>query len=408
MWYFRIACARRWTRSGDVRIGVDATCWANNRGYGRFARELMRALVDVAPGDDFVCFGDRKAFEAFPLTAPNVERVEVRLSASPTDAAAADGHRSLRDMWTLTRAVHAAKPQVFFSPSVYTYFPLPPGQPAVVTIHDTIAERFPDMTLPSRRARLFWNLKVGLAIRQARLVLTVSDYSASEIERVLGVPRRRLRVAVEAPADAYEPGEPHEVDAARREVGVPEGAQYFVYVGGFNPHKRLDAVIRAHASLTTRNGEPPPHLILVGRTTGDVFHGELGRLRGLIDAAGTGDRVHWPGFVPDERLRLLHTGATAVVLASESEGFGLPAIEGAACGAPVIATRESPLPSLLARGGIFIPPGDSAELARAMRTLLDSPALRRQMGAVAYTEARRLTWRASAVATLAALREAAA
>lgn len=391
-----------------MRIGVDATCWANNRGYGRFARELMRALVEVAPEDQFVCVGDRNAFSAFSLDAPNVEQVEVRQSVSPTEAASADGHRSLTDMWALTRAVGRIRPKVFFSPSVYTYFPLPPGQRAVVTIHDTIAERFPEMTLPSRRARLFWKLKVGLAIRQARLVLTVSDYSAGEIERVLGVPRRRIRVAVEAPAEIYEPGTPAEVMAAVGEIGVPGGAPYFVYVGGFNPHKRLDAVIRAHAALPARNGDPRPHLLLVGRTTGDVFHDEVEGLRMLIRDLGTTDRVHWTGFVPDERLRLVHTGATAVVLASESEGFGLPAIEAAACGTPVIATRESPLPALLARGGIFVPPGDVAEIARAMRTLLESPSLRRQMGAVAFTQARRLSWRDSATAVAAALREAAA
>lgn len=391
-----------------MRIGVDATCWANNRGYGRFARELMRALVEVAPEDEFVCIGDRNAFSAFSLAAPNVEQVEVRQSVSPTEAAAADGHRSLTDMWALTRAVRRIRPKVFFSPSVYTYFPLPPGQRAVVTIHDTIAERFPEMTLPSRRARLFWKLKVGLAIRQARLVLTVSDYSAGEIERVLGVPRRRIRVALEAPADIYEPGTPAEVAAAVGEVGVPDGAPYFVYVGGFNPHKRLDAVIRAHAALPARNGDPRPHLLLVGRTTGDVFHDEIEGLRMLIRDLGTTAFVHWTGFVPDELLRLVHTGATAVVLASESEGFGLPAIEAAACGAPVIATRESPLPALLARGGIFVPPGDVAEIARAMRTLLESPSLRRQMGAVAFTQARRLSWHDSAVATASALREAAA
>lgn len=391
-----------------MRIGVDATCWANNRGYGRFARELMRALVKVAPDDQFVCVGDRNAFSAFSLTAPNVEQVEVPQSVSPTEAAAANGHRSVADMWALTRAVRRIRPRVFFSPSVYTYFPLPPGQRAVVTIHDTIAERFPEMTLPSWRARLFWKLKVGLAIRQSRLVLTVSDYSASEIERVLGVPRRRIRVAVEAPAEIYEPGTPADVTAAVDEIGVPTGAPYFVYVGGFNPHKRLDAVIRAHAALPARDGDPRAHLLLVGRTTGDVFHDEIEGLRVLIRELGTTAYVHWTGFVPDERLRHLHTGATAVVLASESEGFGLPAIEAAACGTPVIATRESPLPALLARGGIFVPPGDVAEIARAMRTLLESPTMRRQMGAVAFTQARRLSWHDSATAAAAALREAAA
>ncbi|MFP5354909.1 MAG: hypothetical protein ACLGIK_07090, partial [Gemmatimonadota bacterium] len=96
----------------------------------------MRALVALAPQHHFVCFGDRRAFEAFPLDASNVERVTVALDESPTVAAAADGARTPRDMLRLTRAVWASRPDVFFSPSVYTYFPLPPRQRAVVTIHD--------------------------------------------------------------------------------------------------------------------------------------------------------------------------------------------------------------------------------------------------------------------------------
>lgn len=390
-----------------MRIGVDATCWANKRGYGRFARELMRALVDHAPDDRFICVGDRTSFDAFPLDAPNVELQEVRLSESPSVAAAADGHRTIADMWSLTRAVRAARTRVFFSPSVYTYFPLPPRQRAVVTIHDAIAERFPHLTLPSARARVFWTLKVRLAVRQARLILTVSDYAAAEIERVLGVPRRRLRVALEAPAAAYEPGGDADVAGARAAYGLGE-APYFVYVGGFNPHKRVDSVIHAHAEVVRDPGRPTPHLVLVGRVSGDVFHGEVDRLQAMIRECGTEAFVHWTGFVPDEELRHLHTGATAVVLTSESEGFGLPAIEGAACGAPVIATRESPLPALLARGGIFVAPGDAGEVATAMRTLLDSPARRREMGAVAFTQAHALSWPASAAAAYAALREAAA
>ena len=97
-----------------------------------------------------------------------------------------------------------------------------------------------------------------------------------------------------------------------------------------------------------------------------------------------------------------------MVLASESEGVGLPAVEGAACGTPVIATRESPLPALLARGGIFVAPGNVPEIAAAMRALLDSPQRRREMGAVAFTQAKALTWQEGAAAAYDALREAAA
>lgn len=388
-------------------VGVDATCWANARGYGRFARELMRALVALAPEHRFVCFGDQRAFEAFPLVAPNVEHVAVALDASPTLAAAADGARTPRDMLRLTRAVWRRSPDVFFSPSVYTYFPLPPGQRAVVTLHDAIAERFPELTLPTPRARLFWRLKVGLALRQATVVLTVSEHARRDIARVLHVPAARIRVAVEAPAAGYAPVAADEARAAARAAGVPHGAPWFTYVGGFNPHKRLDLVIRAHAAIA-RTSARPPHLLLVGTTSGDVFFGESGKLRTLIAESGTEALVHWTGFVPDDTLRALHSGAIANLLPSECEGFGLPAVEAAASGTAVIATTESPLPELLEGGGLFVPPGDLDALTRAMRRLLDDPSFRQQCATTALARARALTWDAGARATLDALLEAAA
>jgi hypothetical protein len=183
-----------------VRIGVDATCWANPRGYGRFARELLRAVVQEAPEHEFVCFADRASLDSFELSATNLRRVEVPLTVPPVTAAAADGYRAPMDLLRLTRAVYRERPDLFFSPSVYTYFPLPPRQRAVVTVHDAIAERFPELTLPSARARLFWKAKVALAIRQARLVLTVSEYAAREFRANASVSRSRRRPRPIAPA----------------------------------------------------------------------------------------------------------------------------------------------------------------------------------------------------------------
>jgi glycosyltransferase involved in cell wall biosynthesis len=74
------------------------------------------------------------------------------------------------------------------------------------------------------------------------------------------------------------------------------------------------------------------------------------------------------------------------------EGFGLPAIEAAACGCPVIATRESPLPELLGEGGIYIDPQDRSELTSALQEVLDSQALRQFMRAKGLEAASKLTW----------------
>lgn len=389
-----------------MRIGVDATCWANGRGYGRFARELMRAMTQRAPSDRFVCFGDQRSFDAYPDPAPNVQLVEVAVDESPTLAASAGSSRSLRDLLRLTRAVSREKLDAFFAPSVYTFFPLPPRLPAVVTIHDTIPERFPELTLPSARARLFWSIKVRVALTQARLVLTVSDYSARSIASILRVPLNQIRVCVEAPAPAYRPAAEQEIRLAARQLGLPDATPWFVYVGGFNPHKRVDLVLKAHAELSATS-TPAPHLLMVGSRSTDVFHKDADALDEIIRNARTEHLVHWTGFIPDEVLCPLLAGATALLLPSEAEGFGLPAVEAAACATPVIATTESPLPQLLEGGGIFVHPGDLDGLVEAMRRIMQDPALRQSMGQRALQRASALSWDASADVALSAIRECA-
>ena len=390
-----------------MRIGVDAACLANGRGYGRFTRELLAALVDGAREHQFVLYGDRGSLHTLDVGAPNVSVVHVAQRVSPAHAAAADGYRSPADMLRLTRAVWRDRPDVFWSPSVYTYFPLPPGLPSLITIHDTITERHPELTMPTWRARLFWNAKVKLALRQATLVLTVSDFAAREIEEILGVSPDRLRVAGEAAARTFQPSTASEVARTAHAAGIPAGAPWFTYVGGFTPHKHVDRIVRAHAVLVgeaMEQGAPVPLLMLVGTTSADNFHGVGAGIHEAIAQCGTAEFVRWTGFMPDEELRHLLTGTRAVLLPSENEGFGLPAVEGAACGAPVVATTASPLPQLLEGGGFFVAPGDVEALVAGMRALLDVDE-RERRGRIALERASRLTWRASARTTLAALHD---
>jgi glycosyltransferase involved in cell wall biosynthesis len=229
------------------------------------------------------------------------------------------------------------------------------------------------------------------------------------VARVHGIADERLRVAVEAPSAAYAPvADGTVVERAAASAGVPPGAPWLVYVGGFNPHKNVDVIVRAHARLVAElPRREAPHLVLVGTTTDDVFHGSLEQIRTAIAGAGTRDLVHWPGFVPDEELAALLTGAVALLLVSDAEGFGLPAVEAAACGCPVVATTESPLPELLEGGGIFVRPRDEGALLAALRSLAADPSMRKQMGEVALARARALSWRAAAHSALQALEDAA-
>ncbi len=391
-----------------MRIGIDATCWANERGYGRFTRELVGAMPALAPAHEFVCFLDRRAAARFTLTAPNVRPVLVHQHVAPTLAASSGNSRSPVDMLRLTAAVRRARLDVFFSPSVYGFFPLPPGLPAVVAVHDAIAERFPALTLPTRRDRLFWRMKVRLALQQAALVLTVSDYARDEIATHLRIRPADIRVTLEGVSSEYRPSEDAAaIRAAAARVGVPPGARWLIYVGGFNPHKRVDLLVRAHAAVAARHPSPPLALVLAGPQE-EGFHQDLARIRAAIAECGTGNLVRWPGFLDDEVVRHLHSGAVTLVLPSESEGFGLPAVEAASCGTPVIATTASPLPRLLEGGGLFVPPGDLAALERAVETMVTREDERLAMGRRARERASHLSWPASARIALEALEEVSA
>ena len=108
-----------------------------------------------------------------------------------------------------------------------------------------------------------------------------------------------------------------------------------------------------------------------------------------LDLAG---RVIFTGFLPDDEVVVLLNRATALVLPSLMEGFGLPALEAAACGCPVVATTASPLPDVLGEGGIYTDPRSPEQLERALRDVLSSEQLRARMSAAGLEAASRLTW----------------
>ena len=143
-----------------MRIGVDATCWSNRRGYGRFARALLNAALELDHSNQYVFFADDESPE-FPLPEA-IDLVRIRAEVPTVKAAAADGHRRLKDMWRVSRAMSGARLDLMFFPSIYSYVPLAGSVPKLVTIHDVIPELYPDLVFPTLQSQLFWRAKVNL------------------------------------------------------------------------------------------------------------------------------------------------------------------------------------------------------------------------------------------------------
>jgi glycosyltransferase involved in cell wall biosynthesis len=383
-----------------MQIVVEGTTWTNRRGYGRFLREILSAALRIGTRHEFTLVADTSLPDSVALPGATIVRVPLRVPAG--EAASADGRRSLTDAWTMSRALTRVPADVLFFPTVYSYVPVLTRTPIVVGIHDVIAERLPQHVFGSARTRRLWSAKVWLAARQATRVMTVSQHAAKGVIEHVHVPESRIGIVGEAPAPAFRPDA--DVEAARRALGtagVPRDARFFLYVGGLSPHKNILAAIEALERLPK-----DVHLVIVGSPF-DGFGSNYVQIVARTTTNGPG-RVQMTGRLEDETVAGLMRLAQALVLPSFDEGFGLPAIEAAACGAAVIVTRNSAMPEVLGDAALYVDPYDVASIETAMRQILEDGALRARLGARAAERARAYTWDAAARRLIAMFEELAA
>lgn len=376
---------------------MDATCWANRRGYGRHARALLAAALEMDRRNRYVFFVDSE--QAAAELPSGGEMVRVRTSAPAVEAARSDGRRRLADVWAMSRAMSDAALDCLLFPTVYTYVPVWSRARKIVVIHDVIPEKFPEHVFPTAAGRWNWRLKSLLARQQADLILTVSEFSRRGIVEFFGEAPERVKVIGEAGDPVFRVLENPALSGRLRELGIAPLDRLLVFVGGFSPHKNLSRLLDAFETLAAKHSDL--RLMLVGDYKTDAFYSCYEQICERAAKPPLDGRVILTGYLPDEELAGLLNRATALVLPSLLEGFGLPAIEAAACGLPVVATKASPLPELLGSGGLYIDPSDTAGLAAAIDRVLTDPALARNMREQGLRAAAALSWTRAAAELLA-------
>ncbi len=377
-----------------MRIGVDATSWSNRRGYGRFTRALLGEVVKLDRKNQYTFFVDQECTE-FPLPA-GVDVCRVVTNVPTVQAASADGSRSLLDLWEVARAFRRAPMDLLYFPTDYTYVPGFMGVPRIVTIHDAISELFPELIFPTLRSKMLYRVKVRSGMHQARMLVTVSNYSRRRLVEKLNIPQTRFRVVSEAADPVFRPLENAFTGEVSKRWNIPPDAKCLIYVGGFSPHKNLLMLLDVFHELATREAFRDLRLVLVGDYVGDPFYSCYGQLVERVKQFGMEGRVLFTGRLDDEDLVVLLNRADALVLPSVCEGFGLPGVEAAACGTPTVATTESPLPELLGDGVLAVDPNDRAGWLNALERVLTDKVLHKRMREAALIAASRLSWQNSA------------
>lgn len=344
-----------------MKIGLVARFLGLPIGLGTYAVNLLQALD--RRDDDHEYFVYTPTWNELPPLGP---RFQIRTSHVPR------GSRLAHALWDQTwPAMAAARERVDLVHYLHAAGPtFLPNHPVVVNLLDAIRWVVPGYRLPCP-----YDWLERRAVRRADLILTLSESARTDIERVLGLPRTKIRVT-------YLGGPPLDADPSSKEP-------YFLFVGGTEKRKNLVAVLEAFQSIEDFE------LRVVGRHEASPVH----------DARREQSGVRWLGFVSEQELVDLYRHATALVFPSRYEGFGLPVLEAMARRTPVIASTSSSIPEVARDAAILVDPDDVEGLRDAMRRVAAEPALRAELVERGAEVVSGFSWDETARATVAAYEE---
>jgi glycosyltransferase involved in cell wall biosynthesis len=264
--------------------------------------------------------------------------------------------------------------------------PLWTGIPIALTIHDVSYELHPEW-YPYRRdwlRRTFYRRSA----RAAAQILTVSEFSASEIAAAYAIPRTSITVAPLGVDQQFAPADPSLPCELPAHVRTP----FLLHVGDLHERRNLGVVLEAVLASRRHFGALSAlTLVLAGEDRG------VGKaLCEIAEAAEAADAVTLLGPVSEERLAVLYRCATAFVYPSLYEGFGLPLLEAMATGTPVIASTAASIPEVVGDAAILVNPLDSSLWADAIRWVVNDAELRQQLRAQGLARAAQFTWERTA------------
>lgn len=267
--------------------------------------------------------------------------------------------------------------------------PIGPETKLVVTIHDLTF-----MVLPERyrlARRLFMETVTRASARAADAIITPSQTVRRDVLARLNIPGERVVAIPEAASKAYRPAPRLQVQEVMARYGLRE--PYILSVGSLEPGKNRARLLHAIAALRQR--EIDCSLAIVGQPAWDYE-----RDYDLVRHLHLGDRVSFLGYVPDQDMPPLYTGATAFAFPSLYEGFGLPVLEAMACGIPVVTSSGSATAELGQEAALLVDPYDTAAIADAIERVLKDRTLRTDLQERGLERAAEFSWERAAQETI--------
>ena len=342
-------------------VAIDADVLGRQRtGDESYVANLLRELPGVAPDLRFAAITRR------PEIVPDgVEHIEL--------AARSQIYRMSVSLPRLLRHLRPALAHFQYA------VPLGYSGRSLITVHDLSFEA--DASLVRVRDRFVFRRAVRRSVRRATAVITVSEFTRSELVRLYGLAPERVFVHANGLDPAFDPTTVMDIEPGNEARGE---RPYGLFVGTLSPRKDPVTAVEAVALV-----EPHLDLIMVGPDRGSEH-----AVRAAVDRLGLGERVHLVGHVEITELAELYRNAACLVFPSLYEGFGLPVLEAMAAGSPVVAANTSSIPEVAGNAAILVEPGRPAALAGGIERAIADRERLTQLGG---ERARQFSWRRAAI-----------
>ena len=370
-----------------MRIAINARLLVGQSytGVHLYVYNVLCELLRQLPNDDFLVITDRQG--PLPALPRHVERVTVGPPARHPILFVAWFE------WSLPRAAESWGADVLVS--LENLGSLRTKVPQLLVVHDLAYLHQPEGV--GALVRAYYRYFMPRFVHRADTLLTVSKATKQDVAAAYDVDPSKIQVAYNGVRPRFTRLSAKQVTSVRERL--TEGQPYFVYVGSVHPRKNVDGLIRAYSRFRESSGQPH-HLVIAGR-----FAWQAGPTRDALEASPFREDIHLLGYVEEEQLGEVIGAATALVLVSHFEGFGVPVVEAHTCGVPVIASNTSSLPEVTGPGGLLVDPADDEAIAGAMAKLATDDALRQVLAKAGEEHAKQFIWAAAGEVVVEALRE---
>jgi glycosyltransferase involved in cell wall biosynthesis len=252
----------------------------------------------------------------------------------------------------------------------------------VCTIHDIIPVEHPEWFSP-RFAAWYKFLLPRLAHRVQHIV-AVSEFTKQRLVERFGIAPSKVSVVWNGVDEEFSPRPEWEVEQVRAELGIGVSGRYLLTVGSLEPRKNLHGLMAAWRRVSRDLPEDVSLVVAGAKGASLVFSDPK---VGLIPP-----RVHFTGYVNQDQLPALYSGALGMIYVSRYEGFGLPALEAMACGTAVVASNTTSLPEVCAGCAVLVDPLNCDSIAEGIRSIVIDAKLRERLTAAGLAHASNWSW----------------